>query len=309
MKNISADLIRINGVAAPIIDARCVEDIVMFKSIFFPMQCYPEPTITEALSRVVDLASVLSVSVTARAYEGQVPVPIGAYGDVVSLGEFLAAEYVVASSNARKLVVAFEDLADVRSIRYTAAVDSCMSDWVTGKALEQARCHDMTVIPLSRDGAGQRDLAESLIFDSGRPVLLFPEIDADGLPKRFNHVLIAWDGKGPASRAVFDAMPFLAESQSVEVATVASKKQEAEAHQSADRLVKYLWSHGIAARVSILSGEGRTAGEVIEQHCLNHPVDLTVMGAYGHSRFRETFLGGVSDDMLTRPPGFVFMSH
>ncbi|MHC4048161.1 universal stress protein, partial [Bradyrhizobium sp. 23AC] len=37
--------------------------------------------------------------------------------------------------------------------------------------------------------------------------------------------------------------------------------------------------------------------------------DLLVMGAYGHSRFREFILGGATRSILTRPPIPVLFSH
>jgi nucleotide-binding universal stress UspA family protein len=38
-------------------------------------------------------------------------------------------------------------------------------------------------------------------------------------------------------------------------------------------------------------------------------VDLLVMGAYGHCRFREFVLGGATKSMLSRPPVPTFLSH
>ena len=43
---------------------------------------------------------------------------------------------------------------------------------------------------------------------------------------------------------------------------------------------------------------------VAEQHC-----DLLVLGAYGHSRFRETLLGGVTRTVLESMTVPVLMAH
>ena len=38
-------------------------------------------------------------------------------------------------------------------------------------------------------------------------------------------------------------------------------------------------------------------------------IDLLVMGAYGHSRFREFILGGATKSIMSRPPMPTFLSH
>jgi len=48
---------------------------------------------------------------------------------------------------------------------------------------------------------------------------------------------------------------------------------------------------------------------VFESHLTLRDADLLVMGAYGHSRFREFVLGGATRSMLTRPQVPVFLSH
>jgi nucleotide-binding universal stress UspA family protein len=40
------------------------------------------------------------------------------------------------------------------------------------------------------------------------------------------------------------------------------------------------------------------AGDEIRAQAREHGSDLLVMGCYGHSRFREMILGGVTRDML-----------
>ena len=44
-------------------------------------------------------------------------------------------------------------------------------------------------------------------------------------------------------------------------------------------------------------------------HCADVEADLVVMGAYGHSRFREAILGGATRSMLEQTALPVFMAH
>ena len=50
-------------------------------------------------------------------------------------------------------------------------------------------------------------------------------------------------------------------------------------------------------------------GEVLRAKARETGADLIVMGAYGHSRTRELFLGGVTQDILDEMTVPVFMSH
>ena len=49
--------------------------------------------------------------------------------------------------------------------------------------------------------------------------------------------------------------------------------------------------------------------DVLKRHATERGCDLVVMGAYGHSRFREAILGGATRDMLTDAPVPVLMAR
>jgi nucleotide-binding universal stress UspA family protein len=48
---------------------------------------------------------------------------------------------------------------------------------------------------------------------------------------------------------------------------------------------------------------------VIARHVADIDADMLVMGAYGHSRFREAILGGATRNMLEHAEVPVFMAH
>ena len=43
-------------------------------------------------------------------------------------------------------------------------------------------------------------------------------------------------------------------------------------------------------------------GEVLEAYSASHQVDVLVMGAYGHARWRQFILGGATKSLLSKPP-------
>ena len=49
--------------------------------------------------------------------------------------------------------------------------------------------------------------------------------------------------------------------------------------------------------------------DVIRRHVADIGADMVVMGAYGHSRFREAILGGATRNMLADAKTPVLMAH
>ena len=79
--------------------------------------------------------------------------------------------------------------------------------------------------------------------------------------------------------------------------------------RSGAELAKYLARHGINVVLDEVDAAGRDIATVFESHLTLRDADLLVMGAYGHSRFREFVLGGATRSILVRPPVPVFLSH
>ncbi len=73
-----------------------------------------------------------------------------------------------------------------------------------------ARRFDLAVLGQGKPGEviGENQIIQAALFESGRPVLVVPYIQNEGL--RLGRVMVCWDGSRAAARAVGDAMPFLA---------------------------------------------------------------------------------------------------
>jgi nucleotide-binding universal stress UspA family protein len=67
--------------------------------------------------------------------------------------------------------------------------------------------------------------------------------------------------------------------------------------------------HGVKAEVSILSRTLPRVSEILTRFATEHGANLIVMGAYGHSRFRESLLGGATRDMLEGTSLPLLMAH
>ena len=139
---------------------------------------------------------------------------------------------------------------------------------------------------------------------SGRPVLIVPESYA--APALSDHVLVAWDGKRAAARALGDAMDIIEGKRQVTILTVGTDTPDPVAD---DGILRYLARHGITANRLHRSAQGRNIASVIEDVADEAGAKLIVMGAYEHSKFSQDVFGGVTHDVLKTARVPVFMSH
>jgi nucleotide-binding universal stress UspA family protein len=103
-----------------------------------------------------------------------------------------------------------------------------------------------------------------------------------------------------------DALPLLARAEAVTGVIVGHPP---EARGGEGTLAAWFDRHGCKGSVVRLPGDDADAGEPILRHAAQTPVDLIVMGFYGHSRLREFVLGGASRRMLAHSPTPLFLAH
>jgi len=278
------------------------------RDILFPMISYPMPTAATTVEKAVALAASLGSYITGLTFELDMRSPVGLYADPVGVGGILAAERAKSATNARDLVAAFDDIAKTRDVRHERAIEHCPPTEVGANLVAYARLRDISLFPVNTADPGQRSLIESLIFESGRPVLLLPEGATRELSTSFDTVVVAWDNSRPATRAVADALPVLQAAKRVHVVTVVDEKQLGRPRSGVE-LCKHLARHGVGAEFAEVHAKGRPLGETFEAYAVERNADLVVMGAYGHSRTREFILGGATRSILTRPFGWTLLSH
>jgi len=151
-------------------------------------------------------------------------------------------------------------------------------------------------------------LADRVVLESGRPVLVIPYI---GFPEDFaERALVAWNGSREAVRAVNDAMPFLQAAKRVDVLAIDPDDAE-NGHgdiPSAD-ICLHLARHGVNAHANHITATDIDVGDMLLSRVADAGANLIVMGAYGRSRFREIVLGGATRHLLRHMTVPVLMSH
>jgi nucleotide-binding universal stress UspA family protein len=155
--------------------------------------------------------------------------------------------------------------------------------------------------------AGPPGLAESLVLTSGRPIIVFP---LRGTVSRVRRILVAWNARREAIRAVADALPLLVRAEAVEVLVVDHQRHQASHGQEpgAD-IARHLARHGAQVEVRRLSSDGKDVGRLLLSQAAAFGADLVVMGAYGHSHLSEWMFGGVTRTVLREAALPVLMSR
>lgn len=175
----------------------------------------------------------------------------------------------------------------------------------------QARYADVAVISQSDlDEVLPRvrpDFPDYLVLNAPHPVLVLPKAGVAAMPAQ--RITAAWDGSAGAARAITSALPLLRRARQVDLVVFdADDSDDAHGEQPGADMALYLARHGVRAEVSSCAGGREAAAALLDFATVRH-ADLIVMGAYGHSRFREILLGGMTRDVLASSPIALWMMH
>lgn len=174
----------------------------------------------------------------------------------------------------------------------------------------RARFADLVVLPQpygDNIGAEAEAVVEAALFEGQAPVLVLPsKPTANALPSR---IVIGWNQSREAMVAVRRALPFLKKAALVNIAVIDPPAHGPERSDPGGALCQMLVRHGVKAEVSVLARAMPRISDVLNRHVRDMDADMLVMGAYGHSRFREAILGGATRNMLENAEVPVLMAH
>ncbi len=277
-----------------------------FKDILLTLTSYPEPTPVSVLGHAVSIAATFGAHLAAVSCEVHVQVP-GHFlaGSIANIPGIIAGEAEKSRKSARDMLAAFDAAAAKAGVLHETFVEKCPTFEVPDLLVDYARLRDLTLVPVPE--SYDQWYAETVIFGSGRPTLVLPETPRSR-PFELETVAVAWDFSRAAARAVSDALPLLERARKVRVVTVTNEKSLDTKH-SAEELAKNLARHGIDVMLDKVDANGRPIGEVLETYTVSHQVDVLVMGAYGHAKWREFILGGATKSLLSKPPLPILFSH
>jgi nucleotide-binding universal stress UspA family protein len=258
-----------------------------------------------AADYAVSVAATFGAHLVGTAFVYDAVIPDGALGAIpVDLIELQQEEN---TRLAKSAVERFSARAKAASVSAeTRTLDASLGGAATVFAAI-ARRFDLAVVGQSQReyGASEGLLIEAALFESGRPLVMVPYIQKQGL--KLDRVVVCWDGGRTAARAIADALPFLERAKAVDVVTVAEERKE-EGIAGVD-MIAHLVRHGVPATAKRTSKGDISIENVILSYAADAGADFLVMGGYGHSRLREFILGGVTRGILASMTLPVLMSH
>jgi nucleotide-binding universal stress UspA family protein len=222
---------------------------------------------------------------------------------------FLEPEITSLNDCARKSLAKFDALAAGEGV--LSYEHRLIDDDIEGGLVLQARYSDLVIVgqadPDERNPYLVSDLPEYVMLNSARPVLVIPYAG------HFEHVgeniMIAWDGGFEATRAITAAIPLLKRARSVTVALFnPSEQRDLRGEEPGADIALYLARHGI--NVDLVHENTRLdVGNAMLSLAADKGIDLIVTGGYGHTRFHEVLLGGVTKTLLETMTVPVLMMH
>jgi len=278
-----------------------------FKDVLLVLITYPQATDASEIQEAVSFAVALDARISALACVVQVRAPSQHLMSDAFVGALVASEREKSSNAAAELSAAFEASAKKAGVFQETLTKACFTSDAPDVLIREARLRDLTIVPAILEGSNYQWYAESIIFGSGRPVLLLPQRSRTR-ELALDTIVIAWDGSRSAARAVADSLHLLERAKKVRVVTALNEK-ELDSESPAAELSKYLTRRGIDATPDCIDAAGRRIGEILSSYLTANQADLLVMGAYGHSRLREFILGGATRSVLLKPPLPVLLSH
>ncbi len=256
------------------------------------LQMFEDPNLEHRLTAAVALAGRFDAHLVGLNVSPPPVMPFG-YGEAAAYvgPEVFEAQREAAHAIAERLHAAFDGALDSTGLssiwrdeegdpptlfaRAAATVDLVVTGRVPGDALD-------AIVP---------DVTGHLVTEAGGPVLMLPAGAVDGgFGKR---VMVGWNGKKEAKRALSDALPFLRGADTVWLVTIGDPEEV-----RLDRAVRLLGRHDVTAEELVLEASGQEPGAQLLEQAQANDADLLVMGAYSHSRLREMILGGATRHVL-----------
>ena len=254
----------------------------------------------------ISIAEAFGTHVAGIAFSYDPVIPPTILGSIPA--SLIEAQRAENDSAAKSALARFDEAARRAGVSFESHAPSASLGGAADRFGEITRRFDLAVIgqPEPDKAAPEELIVEGVLFSSGRPVLVVPYIQTEGL--RLDRVMVCWDASRSAARAIGDAMPLLSRAGAIDVVTVASERPKSDELPGAD-IGQHLARHGLKVDVKRIVATDTDVASTILSHAADSAADFIVMGAYGHSRLREFILGGVTRGILSSMTVPTLMSH
>lgn len=272
---------------------------------YLPVNTYPEAAPDPAILAAVGLAASLRCGLHVSTFAVDVPPtasPIG--GFLINVEGMARAAEDRSKAECARLHTLIKGAAQPE-LNLSITNQTVMMGAALEAATTEARSYDLALLPWSADTLSAQDMAQSLVFGAGVPVILVPP---SAKAASIDHIAIAWDGGRVAARALCDALPLLSAGGRVSVITVQDEKALG-ASGIAQTLTAALERRGYAAKAVNITLINRPIATALQETALSEGAHLLAMGGFGHSRLRDFILGGATKGVFSDLRLPVLLSH
>lgn len=233
------------------------------------------------------------------------------YGDLAALA--LQQTSQIAREEAQELSDIAEQMLQGSTLRWGVDSVICTLPDVARHVAARAQFSDLVVLarPYGKlRGLDMETTLEAALFDAGAPVFVVTgETDAQDAAIAPKTITLAWNESPEALRAAKAALPLMQAAEKVQIVIIDPPAHGPERSDPGGLLSQFLARHGVRVSVEVLSKTMPRVSDLLNRSAMDSGSDLIVMGAYGHSRLRESILGGATRHMLERASLPVMMSH
>ncbi len=279
----------------------------MYKDLVIPITGTPGDM--DALNIAIDLAASYNAHLTVLEMVN-LPTPmLGPWGMVPDVA--MSDVYSKLRSQAEINVASLKSRLGKESISFEVRMVETLVE-PAGMAAHRAHYADLAVVAGSIGDTIEAETTHayfgSLLLESGRPVLVIPPRCKVPMPPQ--RVVMAWRPTREATRALHDAMPLLKGAEAVDLLLVDTSDDECnpDAQPGAD-IATHLARHGVNMNVVVHKSGNKEVSSILLDHARQMRANLLVVGGYGHSRFREWAMGGVTRELLISASIPVLYSH
>jgi len=220
--------------------------------------------------------------------------------------ERFLAESEAVSKKAKEL----ETLLQNESISGDVTVVNCEASQIPDAVARRAMVSDLCILTPELCAAG--NVFDPAVFGVlfGSPIAIVVNGAQNGSAIKPKRVFVAWNAGLPSARAVQQAMPMLRQAQQVTIGIIDPvMTEDRDGENPGSDLAKWLSQHGCKVEVSQYPSGGKEIGDCIIGRAKETGADLVVMGAYGHSKFREGIFGGTTRTLIKQQDLAVLLAH
>ena len=153
------------------------------------------------------------------------------------------------------------------------------------------------------------DFVDHLITDTGLPTVVVPrKWSAEQFAEQ---PVLGWSETREAVNAVRHALPLMQAAKDVDILTVTRTTNLDQELVDGIEISNYLNKHQVTTEffAERMTAQDQNEAGTLLRHVEHRDRDLIIIGGYGHSRFREIILGGMTRQLIKKSAVPVLLAH